>query len=211
MTKPFLRGGGYFLMVLAGWAVGRQLHGVGPEAHGAERLPLSDEVRQSQPTAGPVQRQETGASKAVDGTAAGLELKAAGSEAAFRDRARQMALEPPPALTDFLAAVTDSETVRKALLEDAVVWAYCRNPEKGLALLTSLKDRAEIATLTAKAMRFFPPKDLPVVMEWFHQQPEGNLKSAARGQIIKVLAVREMPVRSEADDARTERPVHGFS
>ncbi len=55
--------------------------------------------------------------------------------------------------------VTDSETVRQALLGDAVVWAYCREPAAGLAVAAALPESAETAALVGKMLQFFPPKD----------------------------------------------------
>lgn len=178
----------YASLVLTGWAAGRWLWPAAPsvpQATAGHNALAGLSVPTSGPSLGVVQK--TQPTPTVDGTAAGLELKAAGSEAAFRDRARQMALEPPPALMDFLAAVTDSETVRQALLEDAVLWAYCRNPEKGLALLSSLKDRTDVASLTKKALHFFPPKDLPLVKACFEELPMGALKTALLKELIPVL------------------------
>jgi hypothetical protein len=191
-----LRGGGCLLLVLAGWAAGRWVWPAGDQGvefrePGKVAGPGAGEVRSP---AGPGHRvppAKTAGVKPVDGKAAGRERRASGSDAGFRDRARQMALEPPPALTDFLAAVTDSEVLRATLLEDAVIWAFCRKPEQGLLLLSSLAGREEIGTLTVKALRFFPPKELPVVLAWYHRLPEAGLKATARQELVKVLVHRD--------------------
>ena len=191
-----VRCGGYLLLAVAGWAAGRWgWPGELAVELGVPGKAAGSGVAEVRSPAGPGHPQpvtKTAVVKAVDGKAVGLEMRASGSDAGFRDRARQLALEPPPALTDFLAAMTDSEVVRVSLLEDAVVWAYCREPEKGLALLSSLAGREEISALTEKALRFFPPKNLPVVLAWYHRLPEAGLKVAARSALVRVLAGRDV-------------------
>jgi hypothetical protein len=117
--------------------------------------------------------------------------KDAHSENAIRDAARRMALEPPPALSAFLDAAADSETVRAALLQDAVYWAFCRNAAAGLAQLSAVSDPKAAAAIASKALHFFPPKDLPVVLKWYQSLPAtaevSQLRFAALKEIQPVL------------------------
>lgn len=115
----------------------------------------------------------------------------ANSETALRDSARRMALEQPPALTEFLEAATDSETVRAALREDAVYWAFCRNAAAGLAQLSAVADPKAAAAIAKKALHFFPPKDLPTVLKWYQTLPGGELRLASLTEINPVLARRD--------------------
>lgn len=185
--------GGCVLLAGAGWMMGRWT----PPGGAA---PTADQLRIAGGSPEGMEAARRGADKAlpgapgaekaqsnVDGKAAGLAMRASGDEGHFRDRARQMALEPPPALTDFLEAVTDSEILRATLLEDAAVWAFNRNPEKGLALLSSLPDSPETAVLTRKALRFFPPKDLPLLRNWYAGMPDSKRKVAALKEMLPAL------------------------
>lgn len=115
MAFHSLRCGGYLLLAVAGWAAGRW---VWPGEHGKVAGSGAAAVRLSAGTGHRVLPAKTAGVKPVDGKAAGREMRASGSEAGFRDRARQMALEPPPALTDFLAA-----GLREDYPVEAAIWA----------------------------------------------------------------------------------------
>ena len=190
-----VRCGGYLLLAVAGWAAGRWVWpGERAVVLGENREAAGSRAGEVRSPAGPGHPQpvtKTAAVKVVDGKAAGLEMRASGSDDGFRDRARQLALEPPPALTDFLAAVTDSEVVRVSLLEDAVVWAYCREPAAGLALVTALPGSAETGAMVKKMLRFFPPKDLPVLQAWYAKLPHGEVKAAALREMLPALCRRD--------------------
>jgi hypothetical protein len=133
------------------------------------------------------------ADEAADPAKAGLAMKAkaaaGGEEAAKLQRgmARQMALLPPPALTEFLKNAADSDTVRAALMEDAAVYAFSRNPKAGLTVLASLPDEESSAVIAKKVLRYFPPQDVPEVLSWYGRLPAGEVKSAALSEMVTVL------------------------
>ncbi len=127
------------------------------------------------------------ASALADPQAAGARLKGSGRTDAIRGLCRHLALAPPPALTDFLTAVAETEALRNVLLGEATRWACSREPEAGIRLLASLAERSDIADLTKNALHFFPPKDLPVVKAWYEKMPTGSFKSALLKELMPVL------------------------
>lgn len=127
------------------------------------------------------------ASALADPKGAGVRLKGSDQIDAIRGLCRQLALAPPPILTDFLTAVADTDSLRTVLLEEATRWACSREPEAGLRFLASLAERPDIAALTKNALHFFPPKDLPVVKAWYDKLPMGSFKVALLKELMPVL------------------------
>lgn len=185
MRTPYLLKGGYALFLLVtGWIAGRQFQPFSGEASPAA-------AAGSGGGAAAFSGSPLIPGKKTDPAAAALEARGSSGENAVRDAARRMALTPPPALEEFLAIAADTDALRAALREDAVFWAFCRNPAAGLAQLSVLPD------LVGKTLHFFPPKDLPLVLDWYHKLPAGPLRLTALQQINPVLARRD-PAKAAA-------------
>lgn len=175
---------GYALLLLAvGWLVG---HHFLPTSQSATAAVAFSAVGGESASGSP-----TPSAKSADSAATRWEARKTSNENSLRDAARRMALAPPPALHEFLAGAADTDVLRAALLEDAVFWAFCRNPAAGLAQLSVLPDTSATQNLVAKTLHFFPPKDLPLVLDWYQKLPVGQLRITALREINPVLARRD--------------------
>ncbi len=185
MRSLLLNGGCGLLLLVAGWFAGRHFQ--------STPWPASPAAPQAEPvTAVSPSTSELPPSHQINPAASARAAGEDSGENAVRDAARNMALAPPPALQEFLATAADTDVLRAALLDDAVFWAFCRNPAAGLAQLSVLPDTPGTQALFRKTLHFFPPKDLPLVFEWYQKLPAGELRLSALREINPVLARREM-------------------
>ncbi len=94
-----LRGCGYCLVAVVGWAAGRWVWPGDREITAGNSAEVADSpVRNFNFAEGlgdPQQVEKRPTAKVIDGKAVGMEMRVSGSEADFGSRARQMALEPP--------------------------------------------------------------------------------------------------------------------
>lgn len=197
----------FVLLALSGlgWAVGRWMRPAPlpvtqmPAAEGepivSERAQRLADYQQRLEAQFPRQTPAHGAVQEAlrDPAAAARAARDSGDPQAVMTLARALALEPPPALAAFLEHAADAPEARALLQGEAITWAFARDAARGLTQLAAVDDGKAQAAFAEKTLRFFPPKDLPVVRAWYDHLPAGPLKEAAATRLLPVLARQDFP------------------
>lgn len=174
---------------------GTQMSATAGELSASERAQRLADYQQRLEAQFPLKTPAPGAVREAlrDPAAAARAARDSGDPQAVMNLARAFALEPPPALAAFLEHAADTPEARALLQGEAIKWAFSRDAARGLAQLAAVDDVKAQAAFAEKTLRFFPPKDLPIVRAWYDRLPAEPLKDAATTRLLPVLARQDFP------------------